>query len=231
MREEFAKKILEQVRDDYDSIADNFSATRDRLWPEMEQAARLVKTGDRLLDVGCGNGRAYRLFAGRAIDYVGLDASPRLLAAARRANTDQLVDFRVGSWLELPFGAGEFDAVVAFAVLHHIPSAAYRLRALQEAARVLKPGGFFVMTNWNLWRPRFWREHLAAWGGKLFGRADYDWGDRFVAWRAGGVNIQRYVHAFTRGEVARLCRAAGFDIDENRVFAGGGNIYTVCRKK
>lgn len=45
-------------------------------------------------------------------------------------------------------GAGAVDAVVCIAVLHHIASAARRVRLLAELARVLRPGGRALVTVW-----------------------------------------------------------------------------------
>lgn len=228
MKEETAKALLEKVRTDYDAIADDFSSTRTAPWPETERFRTFARPGDRVLDIGCGNGRAYQLFEGLAIDYEGVDVSEKLIRLAKAKVNDLLATFRVGSMTALPQEAAEFDVVMAMAVLHHVPSGALRLQALREANRVLKPGGWLLMTNWDLWR---WnRAHLiisAALKRALL-LSPYDWNDVFVPWRAGGKDVSRYYHAFTKGELRHLCSAAGFDVVEQRI--EGGNIVTFCRK-
>ena len=82
MKRETADKLLAKVADDYDVIADSFSETRVQAWPEMEPIRALTKPGDRVLDLGCGNGRAYQLFKGMAIEYEGLDASAKLISVS-----------------------------------------------------------------------------------------------------------------------------------------------------
>ena len=244
MREETAKKILDKVRDDYDSIAADFSDTRTRLWPEMERFREFVRSGHRVLDVGCGNGRAYQLFAGLAIEYEGIDVSRNLIAEARRLHRDLLADFRVGSVLALPYEAGTFDAVLAVAMLFYVPSEKYRLQALREMWRVLKPGGHLLMTNWCLWNPDHFRRNffgiVRGWLRKLAGRSDLDFRDMEVPWKR-GVRLSRYAHAFTRRELRRLCRSAGFEVVRQRLasedaqrsrwWRGTDNIVTICRKK
>lgn len=238
MRKETADELMKKVAGDYDAIAGEFSASRTALWPEMRRFLDFVKSGDRVLDLGCGNGRAYRLFEGVAIEYEGLDASEKLVALARREVNDMLATFRVGSMTALPYDAGDFDAVMAVASLHHVPSREYRLAALREAHRVLKSGGHLLMTNWDRWKPRYAKEHLTAVFQKLTGRSPYDFGDVLIKWDRGPSKVMRYYHAFTARGLARLCRAAGFEVvDSYHVAKGervpwwkGDNIVTICRK-
>lgn len=238
MDKETADRILAKVRDDYDTIADDFSATREALsWPETAGFADLVRPGARVLDIGCGNGRAYKLYEGKAIAYLGIDVSERLVAHARRLVLDPLADFAVGSILDIPAEDGSFDQVVAVAMLHHIPSAAYHRKALAEVARVLKPGGTFCMTNWSRWRPSDAKHHLAALGRWLAGTG-YGPCDLLIRWDRGPQKVRRYYHAFTRGGLERMCRRAGLVVEQSRYTDGktavppcrARNIVTVARK-
>lgn len=220
---------MAKVADDYDVIADSFSESRVAVWPEMERIHEFVKAGDRVLDLGCGNGRAYQLFAGKAIEYEGLDVSANLIGHAKNLVTDMLANFRVGSMTQLPYEDGSFDAVLMIASLHHIPSDDYRLQAMREANRVLKPGGVLLMTNWDRWRWKFWREHLRALWDRVTGRLPYDVGDVLIRWQRGGKDVMRYYHAFTLRSVAALCKKAGFAVLDNRTLKTG-NIVTLCKK-
>lgn len=237
MKEETAKKILDKVRDDYDTIAVDFSATRTRLWPEMERFRDFARGGDRILDIGCGNGRAYQLFEGMAIEYEGIDVSAGLIAQAKSKVRDMLAMFRVGSMMALPYEDNAFDVALCVAALHHIPSERYRLQSLREANRVLKPGGWFLMTNWDRWKPSYAPLHLAALLRKLVG-SGMDYKDLLILWKGGKTRAMRYYHAFTRGELRMLCEKAGFDVIENYYTKDGkktswwkgDNLVTICRK-
>jgi ubiquinone/menaquinone biosynthesis C-methylase UbiE len=237
MRKEFADQLVEKVRRDYDSIADSFSDSRYALWPEMSAFPDHVPPGGSVLDMGCGNGRAYQAFAGRAIEYEGIDGSEKLVAHARRKVRDDLARFRVGDLRELPYGDASFDLVIAVASIHHLPSREYRRAAIREAYRVAKPGGTFIMESWNLWRPKFWEEIIAMVRNVLL-RKGYDWGDMMEPWKAGALHILRYYHAYTAAEAEQDCRAVGFEIVSNRHLLKGqpapwwkGEILvTTCRK-
>jgi ubiquinone/menaquinone biosynthesis C-methylase UbiE len=214
MKRETANRIMESLRRGYDTIASQFAASRSKLeWPELADFRDYLKPGDRVLDLGCGSGRGVTLLAGLAVDYEGLDQSVALIEQAKRDHQDQLVSFRVGSMLDLPYEDRSFEAVLAIASLHHVPSARYRLQALREARRVTKPGGWLLMANWNLWRPGGLRWLARNAVRKLVGRSELDWRDAMIPWRrAGQPTIWRYYHAFTLRELSRLARQAGWQV-------------------
>lgn len=92
--------------------------------------------GERILDLGCGDGvLSLRLMATGA-RVIGVDASPEQVAAARAAG----VDARLARAEDLPF-AGEFDAVLSNAVLHWVKDAGAAARSMWRA---LVPGGRLV---------------------------------------------------------------------------------------
>lgn len=103
-----------------------------------------VTHGTRLLDVGCGSGLAACLASQRGAQVAGLDASEPSLAIARRRTPQG--DFRYGEMEELPWADGTFDVVTSFNAFQFAENMA---RALQEAARVAKPGGHVAMVVWG----------------------------------------------------------------------------------
>ncbi len=112
-----------------------------------------LRPGERVLDLGCGAGRhAFEMYR-RGADVVAFDQDADELAgvsdmfAAMRAAGEvpdgAEADVKQGDALALPFGNGEFDRVVAAEVLEHI---AADIQAIEELARVLRPGGTLAVT-------------------------------------------------------------------------------------
>ena len=97
--------------------------------------------GWRGLDVGCGEGNNTRLVARRGARLYGVDVFPTFIRAAREAEQEAPlgITYLVGSALELPWGEGAFDFVMATMSLMDVCDTE---RALAEVARVLRPGGF-----------------------------------------------------------------------------------------
>lgn len=101
-----------------------------------------VGAGDRMLDVACGSGLAIELAGIRGAICSGIDASSRLVAVARDRSPD--ADIRVGDMQALPWGDGSFDVVTSFrGIWGTTPD------AIEEARRVLVPGGRLAMTVWG----------------------------------------------------------------------------------
>jgi ubiquinone/menaquinone biosynthesis C-methylase UbiE len=104
-----------------------------------------VKSGERVLEVGCGTGVVVRDLAalvGRRGEVVGVDASRRLLERARALCRESAggarIALRVADGGHLPFAAHRFDAALAVTVILHV---ADPLRVAREMTRVTRPGG------------------------------------------------------------------------------------------
>jgi ubiquinone/menaquinone biosynthesis C-methylase UbiE len=115
--------------------------------PFLDRVARSVGRG-RALDLGCGTGVITLALAERGFAVVGVDHSPDMLAIAeqklersRAAGKHELMTADVR---DLPFASDEFDCVTCQGLLHHLED----IRpCIAELARVLKPGGFFYVSE------------------------------------------------------------------------------------
>ena len=101
-----------------------------------------IGEGARLLDIACGSGFAAQLAARRGGVVTGIDASEALIQIARARTPGG--DFRVAGMFALPFPGACFDMATSFNGIWKGCEA-----ALQEAARVLVPGGRLGLTFWG----------------------------------------------------------------------------------
>ncbi|MBC7950706.1 MAG: class I SAM-dependent methyltransferase [Rhodospirillaceae bacterium] len=100
----------------------------------------LALEGKRVIDVGCGDGSLVRHMAKFGAQVLGVECSPYQLSKARAAAAVPRTEIVEGVGQALPAPSGQTDIVVFFNSLHHVPPA-FMGKALEEAARVLCPGG------------------------------------------------------------------------------------------
>ncbi|HYV20430.1 MAG TPA: class I SAM-dependent methyltransferase [Verrucomicrobiae bacterium] len=128
------------------------------VWRDVLDGLRLTGN-ERVLDLGCGRGAvlmaaADRLTGGRA---VGVDiwrrvdqsgnAADATRANARIENVADRVLLVTGDMTALPFDSGSFDLITSNVAIHNIKGADGRRRALEEAVRVLRPGGRLALAD------------------------------------------------------------------------------------
>lgn len=102
-------------------------------------------TDGRLVDLGCGTGKASLRLAASGFDVTGVDLSPRMLHAARAKPGADRVRFVEGDLRELPANIGPFDVAVTFGEpLNHLEDEAELLAAFRSVAGLLAHTGLFV---------------------------------------------------------------------------------------
>lgn len=121
-----------------------------------------VAPGQRVLDVACGQGILARRLASAGVKVVGVDASERLIASARRLEPqagEDAPEFLVGDARDLPaLNLGEFDAAACVMALMNIDPIE---PVLSGIVRVVRPGGRFVAV---MLHPAFRAPGQTSWG-------------------------------------------------------------------
>jgi SAM-dependent methyltransferase len=247
------KKIIEINREFYQTFAQPFAATRQRLQPGVRQIIKRLDSPLKILDLGCGNGEIARsLFKdGFQGSYVGVDFSRNLLEVAcydhpscqfleSKHQAEELLANRSaqGIFLEVDLSNPDWDAdipsppfdmVFTFAVLHHIPGEILRLQTLEKIHKLLKTGGFFWHSEWQFMNSTRLRERIQSWEKVNLNESQVDPGDYLLDWRQGGTGY-RYVHLFDGSELDRLAILSGFSVQETFYSDGEGNRLALYQK-
>jgi len=233
MEKEIADKILHDTERGYDLISEKFSQTRKHFWRGLEFLKDHTHKGNRVLDFGCGNGRLLELIGDAAdIEYYGTDVSEKLIEIAEGKHSNNNIHFLKTDPIQstLPFETGFFNTVYSIAVFHHLPSQKYRREVANELFRVTKKDGRVVVTVWNLWQRKYFKNIVKNWQDKILGKSELDWNDCMISFTNNqGLKFERYHHAFTKREIKNLFQCAGFGTEKCKI-VGGRNIVYVGKK-
>ncbi|MFB7495751.1 class I SAM-dependent methyltransferase [Streptomyces sp. NPDC056161] len=142
------------MSDDHTHVQEFFTARAadwDRRFPDDGPAyaaavtALGLRPGDRVLDAGCGTGRALpplRAAVGTSGVVVGVDLTPAMLHEVVRAGRERDGRLLLADVVALPLRTAAFDAVFAAGLIAHLPHPGADLR---ELARVVRPGGTLAL--------------------------------------------------------------------------------------
>ena len=233
MQPEITDRLLRINAQFYQDYASPFSATRQRLQPGVQRIIPLIPPEASILDLGCGNGEFWLCLFRNGFygHYVGLDFSPQLLEIARENSRKaflpsisapffQQADLSTDTWANcLPEGMASF--ILAFAVLHHIPSTALRIKILKKVRLLLKAGGQFIHSEWQFLNSSRLRERIQPWSTVGLNESDVEEGDFLLDWRREGHGV-RYVHHFTPVELEALAQECSFTVREQYASDGEG---------
>lgn len=228
MRENKAKKLLQGVKETYNTIAEEFSDTRHTNWEEFEFFGKYIQPNSEILDLGCGNGRLIKFldqktvgFEKPAYHYLGVDNSENLLKKAQIIHPKQT--FVLGDQLAIPVAENTIDLLFNIAAFHHLPDKKSQLQGLEEMKRVLKKDGYLFITVWNLWQKRYIKPIIKAVLKSIFSLGYYRFNDLFIPW--GKSKIPRYYHAFLPAEFEKRIQESGLEIVEIFAVKNGQKVH------
>ena len=211
----------------YNSIAEEFSASRVFPWEELQVFIPYLQDNFKVLDLGCGNGRLLKVLqeSGKKFDYLGIDFADNLITEAKKQWPD--FNFQVGEMENLKLAPESFEMIFLIASFHHLQNRKDRIKVLNNIYQALKPEGLLFMTNWDLRQKKYLKNFFSQWWKK---RA---WNDVFISWQkylGDKQKLWRYYHSFTESELANLLLKTGFKLSPKGVYKTKWNINCLVKK-
>lgn len=142
---------------------DNIASKYDTLIPEhirlhlLEKKTELMKkyiykyfnNNVKGLDMGCGTGHYLNRMQKSGFIMSGFDSSKGMVKQSKINNKSIQNQIKTGSIVKIPFNKNKFDFAYCINVLHHLPSLDKQKQALQDIARILRPGGILFIHDMN----------------------------------------------------------------------------------
>lgn len=140
----YVRRLFATIADRYDLITAVLSYGQDARWKAKLVSLADVRAGERALDLAAGTGDLAFAVAARGARTIGLDVTHRMLQLARAKG--QAASFVTGDMTDLPFASASFSLVTTGYGLRNVPDLD---AAIDEIARVLKPGGRLLSLDFN----------------------------------------------------------------------------------
>ena len=143
------KRRQDRMRSFFDSMAGRLGKdyVPGKSWKSLAEALLRLMPPLVVADLGAGDGSFSLLLARRAVRVIAVDSSEKMLDVGRELmarHEVENIEFRAGDMEELPIDPATIDVAFFSQSLHH---ALHPARALEEAARILKPGGRLVILD------------------------------------------------------------------------------------
>jgi tRNA (uracil-5-)-methyltransferase TRM9 len=226
MKPAIAKKLIEINNEFYRTVAPEFSGSRNYPWDGwkflISRFQHLNFQPGSVLDLGCGNGRfskvCYVNFPKSA--YLGIDNNEQLLKIAAKAYPK--AKFKQADIFKNWQTTRNFDLIVAFGVMHHLPGEKLREQFLEQISRHLSDDGYVVMAFWNFMKIPALVNRFVDWEKVAVKTDELDPGDQLLDWRR-GPGAYRYCHQYTAVEITNLFSRAGLKVVTEFKADGPGN--------
>ena len=147
--------MLERMSDFFEARLDGYD---EHMLTEIESAQEFYPfTAQQLprdancciLDLGCGTGLELDWYfrSNPTAKVTGIDLSEKMLAVFRQKHPERELNLICGSYFELPFGVGVYDAAVSVESLHHFTKEE-KIPLYEKLRKALKPDGYFILTDY-----------------------------------------------------------------------------------
>jgi len=206
----------------YDTIGSEFDSSRQYFWDGWDallESFPKIKNSNSILDLGCGNGRFYQFWKEKVgeINYIGIDNNSVLLEKAQKNFSD--ATFRNSDVLDFPILNKKFDLIVAFGVMHHLPSYDLRVEFLQYCKKNLNTEGLVCISIWKFMDDDHEKNKIVPIEDINLSNLDLEENDYFLSWKK-GKTAYRYCHYVSEEEKNNLIKDSGLKLVGN-FFADG----------
>ncbi len=230
----------------FDKIARDFHLKRKKPWKPLEFYLKHLKNNGYnfrgyCIDLGCANGRHFKLFKNKDNKLIGIDLSIEFLRIANEnlkdpkeyskieKNNIQLIQ---ADLVNLPIRENSIHNIFSIATIHHVKNKDERAKAIQSLHNLLNNKGYLIITVWRKWQRRYMGYFLNDLTKRVFmpyhkkqqeERGLIEFGDKYVPWTLSNQNktYNRFYHFFSKREIKKALEI--YTIKEFLITGGPSN--------
>jgi len=193
---------INNVKNIYDQIANEFDITRTYNWPWITKIMDDFAEKSLIYDIGCGNGRNMKYVKHT---FIGVDNCDKFVDMCNNNNMKAIYS----DMTDINLPSNTADVVMCIASFHHLSNSENRIKALNEMKRLIKINGNIVISIWSINQPKKTRVTFEKYG------------DNIVYWK----NIYpRYYYIFKLDEIEELIKEVELKIID-KFYDCGNEIY------
>ncbi|MFX1278164.1 MAG: class I SAM-dependent methyltransferase [Promethearchaeota archaeon] len=241
----------------YNKIAQDYHSKRRKPWRPLEFFVSYLKKkkynfSGICLDLGCANGRNFKILGSPPKKLVGIDISIEFLKIAQKDLKDSrsyskeeaaFIQIILADIRYLPIRTESIDNIYSIATIHHVKRRSDRKKLISQLENILKRKGNLIITVWRKWQKEY-KSYFFIDGFKRRFSLNYkeqqrmaglnEHGDKVVPWTLSRENktYNRFYHFFSKHEIKKLLEV--FDIKEFKIMGGAGNsdnFFIFAQKK
>ena len=202
-------------------------------------------------DIGCGNGRNFKIFLQSDIKLIGIDNSIEFLKISRNrirkgneysAKDQRFIHLIQSDFNALPIRPEVVNNIFSIAAIHHIKTINNQDYALKQFYSILKNNGYILLTVWRKYQKKYRSYFIRDWLKRLFSSSYkmkqrnqglLEFGDKFIPWTISKENLtyNRFYHLFSKKELKKLL--ASFKLKEMKKRGGPNkkdNFFVLAQK-
>ena len=241
----------------FNQIAKDYHSKRRRPWRPLEFFLNYLKKKGYLfrgisLDLGCANGRNFKILGNYPKKLLGVDTSLEFLKLAQndlnnpekyQKSESTFIQVLLADIRYLPIRKNSIQNIFSIATIHHIKHKSNRKRLLSQFNTILKKDGNLLITVWRKWQKKY-RSYFILDGLKRMFSFNHkqqqeidglsQFGDKYIPWTLSKENMifKRFYHFFSKHEIKNLLK--DFTIKEFKIMGGpsnNDNFFILAQKK
>ena len=230
----------------FNKIAKDYHSKRRKPWRPLEFFLNHLKKKGYLftginLDLGCANGRNFKILGTYPNKLIGIDLSLEFLKIAHECLTDKsqyselesnFIQILLGDIKHLPIRTDSIDNIFSIATIHHIKNRSDRKKTFLQFNNSMKKKGYLIITVWRKWQKEYRGYFFLDWLKRNLSRKHKrkkkingleEFGDKYVPWTDSQEKetYNRFYHFFSKHEIKKLLKI--FEIKDFKIMGGPGN--------